>query len=361
MVKLGKQLAAFILMLGALSCGFNAAAEVNFNGKTIEWIVPFKINGGADTWARFNAPFLSKHLPGKPNIVVKNIPGGGSTKAANRYTQKARPDGLSLLGTSVSTHLPFMLGDPRVNYDYRNWQVLMVYPNGGVVYTTAKFGFKDVTEIATLMGKKLIYGSQGTTSFDLVLLLGFELLGLDVTPIFGIRGREAGRLAFERGDTNIDFQTSSAYLKNILPMVEAGVAIPLFTLGALDKEGHLVRDPQFPDLPTITEVYKNLNGHSPKGMGWDVWTAFNTVGFTAQKLLVVPKSTPTAIVKTYHTAIQAMLDDPDYLAQKGAILGSYTQVTGEAASHLYKLSTQVPKKQKEWMLNWLRSKYKLNI
>ncbi|MBL4629809.1 MAG: hypothetical protein JKY14_01125 [Paraglaciecola sp.] len=56
-----------------------------------------------------------------------------------------------------------------------------------------------------------------------------------------------------------------------------------------------------------------------------------------------------------------MLDDPEYIAQKDAILGSYTQVTGEAASHLYKLSTQVPKKRKEWMLNWLRSKYKLNI
>jgi tripartite-type tricarboxylate transporter receptor subunit TctC len=361
MYKLSKQIICLILPLVVIYSPFGAASDVDFSDKTIEWIVPFRTNGGSDTWARFTAPFLSKHLPGNPTIIVKNVPGGGSTKAANRYSQKTNPDGLSLFGTSVSTHIPFLLGDSRVKYDYGNWRVLLVYPNGGVVYTSSKFGIKDVSDIARLRGKKLLYGSQGTTSFDLVLLLGFELLGLDVTPIFGIRGREAGRLAFERGNTNIDFQTSSAYIKNILPMVEAGSAIPLFTLGALDQDGRMVRDPQFPDLPTIKEVYQSLNGHPPKGISWDSWTTFNTVGSAAQKLLVVPLSTPDKIVKTYHKAIEAMFQDPEYQAQKDAVLGSYKQVTGEAATRLYNLSTKIPDKRKEWMREWLRNKYKLNI
>lgn len=361
MCKLSKQIICLIVPLAIIFSGFAAESEVDFSGKTIDWIVPFRTNGGADTWARFTAPLLSKHLPGKPTIIVKNIPGGGSTKAANRYSQKANSDGLSLLGTSVSTHIPFLLGDPRVRYDYKKWRVLLVYPNGGVVYTSSEFGIKDVSDIARLKGQKLLYGSQGTTSFDLVLLLGFELLGLDVTPIFGIRGREAGRLAFERGNTNIDFQTSSAYIKNILPMVEAGSAIPLFTLGALDQDGKMIRDPQFPDLPTIKEVYQSLHDRPPTGIGWDTWTAFNTMGSAAQKLLVVPLSTPDKIVKTYHKAIEAMFQDPEYLAQKDAVLGSYKQVTGDAATRLYKLSTQIADKRKEWMQQWLRNKYKLNI
>lgn len=360
MHSLYKKTLALILQV-ILPLNAVAATDVNFSGKTIEWIVPFKVNGGADTWARFNAPFLAKHLPGNPTIIVKNIPGGGSTKAANRYTQKATSDGMSLFGTSASTQFPFVLADPRVRYDYKNWRVLMVYPNGGVVYTTTKFGIKDASQITQLKDVTLLYGSQGTTSFDLVPLLGFELLGLNITPIFGIRGRDAGRLAFERGNANIDFQTSSAYIKNILPMVEAGTAVPLFTLGALNQNGKMIRDPQFPDLPTIKEVYKNIYGKAPKGIGWDVWTAFNTVGFAAQKLLVVPVSTPEIIIQTYHTAIQSMFNDPEYIAQKDAVLGSYTQVTGQAATKLYEQSTQIPKEQREWVLNWLRNKYKLNI
>lgn len=47
-----------------IAVGTPAAAEVSFEGKTIEWIIPFSPGGGSDTWARFNAPLLSKYLPG---------------------------------------------------------------------------------------------------------------------------------------------------------------------------------------------------------------------------------------------------------------------------------------------------------
>jgi tripartite-type tricarboxylate transporter receptor subunit TctC len=53
------------------------AQNASFAGKTIEWVIPFGVGGGSDVWARFNAPFLTKYLPGNPNVVVKNVPGGG--------------------------------------------------------------------------------------------------------------------------------------------------------------------------------------------------------------------------------------------------------------------------------------------
>ena len=65
-----------------------------------------------------------------------------------------------------------------------------------------------------------------------------------------------GRLAFERGETNIDYQTSSAYLRNVTPMVEAGDAVPLFTWGILDEDGNPARDPTFPDLPIMESRYR---------------------------------------------------------------------------------------------------------
>lgn len=336
-------------------------AETDFSGKTIQWIIPFQQGGGSDTWARFNAPFLSKYLPGQPVVVVRNVPGGGSTKGANRYAATAKPDGLSIFGTSASTQFPYLLEDPRVKYEYEQWRVIMVYPTGGVVYTTPRFGIEDASQIGQLMGRQLVYGSQGTTSLDLVPLLAFKILGLNVKAVFGMRGRGAGRLAFERGEATIDYQTSSAYIRNVMPLVERGEAVPLFTWGALDDAGRLVRDPAFPSLPHVGEVYEDLHGVPPSGVAWETWFAFNSAGFGAQKLLVVPKETPEEIVLTYQAAFDAMRSDPDYLARKDSAIGVYQQVTGQMAEKLYDIATRIPEAPKEWIREWLRDEYDLNI
>jgi tripartite-type tricarboxylate transporter receptor subunit TctC len=144
------------------------AAGVDFSGKTIEWVIPFSVGGGSDVWARFNAPFLSRYLPGRPTIVIKNLPGGGSITGANQFAATAKPDGLTVLGTSGSTQFPYLLGDPRVKYEYKDWNVVLAAPTGGVVYISSKFGIKSVKELDKLRGDKLVYGSQGATSLDLV-------------------------------------------------------------------------------------------------------------------------------------------------------------------------------------------------
>ena len=79
---------ASLLTLSVALASFSASAA-DFAGKTITLMVPFPTGGGVDLWARFNAPLLARHLPGKPSIVVKNSPGGGSTSGANLFTQIA--------------------------------------------------------------------------------------------------------------------------------------------------------------------------------------------------------------------------------------------------------------------------------
>ena len=340
---------------------FPAAPETDFSGKTIEWINPFKEGGGSELWAKFNAPFLSKYLPGNPRVVIKNIPGSGSIRAANAYATNASSDGLAIFGTSASTQFPYLLGDPRVHYDYEQWVVLMVYPTGGVFYTTTELGIDGTKELTKLKEKRLVYASVGATSVDLVSLLGFELLGLEVRTFFGVWGRGAARLAFERKETNLDFQTSASYIQHVMPKVETGEVVPLFTLGVLNREGNLVRDPEFPDLPHFAEVYEILNGKPPQGLAWETWFAFFSAGFGAQKLLVLPKSTPPDVVRTYRNAIRLMQKDPEYLAAKNAKIGAYIQVVGVAAERLYQLATHIPTEQKEWVSHWLREKYNIKV
>lgn len=338
-----------------------AAAEVTFEGKTIEWIIPFSAGGGSDTWARFNAPLLGKYLPGNPTIVVVNEPGGGSTKGTNLFAARAKPDGLTLLGTSGSTQFPYLLGDPRVRYEYADWKIVMASPTGGVAYTSPSTGVTAPSEIAKLKGQKLVYASQGATSLDLVPLLGFKLMGLEVQHVFGFKGRGDGRLAFERGETNIDYQTSSAYIKNVEPLVAAGTAVPLFSWGTLDEDGNPMRDPTFPDLPDFNEAYTTMTGKAPEGPEYDAYFAFFTAGFPAQKMLFLPKDTPQDIVDVYQAAVDAMKADPEYQANKEAVLGAYEQVTGKAADSLFKKGTVISAELRKQVVDMLSADYGVKL
>lgn len=354
-----RQLLAGVTFAGLVLAGLagGQAQAVDFSGKTVEFTIPFSVGGGSDTWARFNAPFLSKHLPGQPTVVVLNVPGGGSITGANQFAERAEPDGLSILGTSGSTQFPYLLGDPRVRYDYADWQVVLATPTGGVVYIDPDLGVQSAADLDKLEGKQLVYGSQGATSLDLVPLLAFDLLGLDTKAVFGMKGRGEGRLAFERGETNIDYQTSSAYLANVTPLVEAGKAVPLFSWGVLDENGKIVRDPSFPDLPSFPEFYQAAKGAPPSGPGWDAWKAFFGAGFAAQKLIVLPKGTDAEIVQAYRDAVRQMKTDPEYQATKESVLGTYEQVTGKEAEVLYELATNVSDEARAWVLDWLEEKY----
>jgi len=351
------------IFAGAVALGLAgpAAAEVDFAGKTVEWIIPFSAGGGSDTWARFNAPLLSKYLPGSPVVVVVNEPGGGSTKGTNLFAARAKPDGLTILGTSGSTQFPYLLGDPRVRYEYKDWKIAMAGPTGGVVYTTPSFGLKQPEDIGMLKDKELVYASQGATSLDLVPLLGFRLMGLNVQHVFGFKGRGDGRLAFERGEVNIDYQTSSAYIKNVKPLVDAGQAVPLFSWGVLNEAGEVMRDPTFPELPSFAEAYQILTGKAPSGPEYDAYFAFFTAGFPAQKMVFLPKDTPDDIVAAYQKAFEDMKADPDYQAGAEAVLGSYEQVTGPLAQALFEKGTTIAPELRKQVTEMLAADYGVKL
>jgi tripartite-type tricarboxylate transporter receptor subunit TctC len=355
-----RAVAATLFATGA-AFALPAQAEVSFAGQTIEWIIPFGTGGGSDTWARFNAPFMQRHLPGNPNVVVVNESGGGSTRGTNLFAARAQPDGLTILGTSGSTQFPYLLGDPRVQYEYQDWEVVMVSPTGGVVYTTPNTGVQSVEDIAMLRDIQLTYASQGATSLDLVPMLGFDLLGFDVNYVFGFGGRGDGRLAFERGETNIDYQTSSAYLSNVVPLVEEGSAVPLFTWGILDEDGNPQRDPTFPDLPILEEVYEMLNGEPPSGPDYEAYQAFNTAGFAAQKMVFLPQGTSPEIVEAYRQAFRDIFADPEYQAAVGDVLGEYGQVTDAAAEALFARGTQIGDDVRARVVNMLESEYNVRL
>src|SRR5262245_12098784 len=84
----------------------NAAAQSGYYaGKTVRIIVGSSAGGGYDTYARAMAPFFAEHLPGKPTVVVQNMPGGGGVTAALHLAAGAPRDGpaSALLNAGVIT------------------------------------------------------------------------------------------------------------------------------------------------------------------------------------------------------------------------------------------------------------------
>ena len=346
--------ASVVLTMSVASVGHAA----DFSGKTVEWIIPFKEGGGSDKWARFYAPLLSETLPGKPSVVVKNVPGAGSTKGANWFAQRAKPNGLTILGTSGSTQFPFLLGDRRVRYDYADWHIVLATATGGVAYLPADLGARwRANPQEVIDNVSFIYGSQGATRLDLVPLLAWEMLGMKVDPVFGIKGRGTGRLMFERGEANIDYQTTSAFLSKVTPLIEDGKAVPIMTWGALNSRGKIVRDPTFPDIPTFKEVYTQIHGRAPSGDAWDAWKAFFVAGFPAQKMVFLPKGTSRDIIRTYSKAFARIIKRPDFAQISKKRLGVYPQSVGRAARKKLTQGTVVEASATSWIKNWLSERY----
>ena len=335
-----------------------ASAEVNLAGKTVEFVIPFSESGGTARWANFMAPFLTEHLPGNPTVVVRYRPGAGSVSGANWFQEQDTADGTLIFGTSGSTQFPYLLGDPRVRYEYNDWRVLLVSGTGGVAYLPPETAaMMDGLDASGLRGQNFIWGVQSATGLDLVPNLAWQMLGLSVESVLGMEGRGDGRLMFERGEANIDYQTSSAYIRSVQPMVDSGMAVPMMAWGALDDDGNIVRDPTFPDIPTFKEVCDATPGCETEGLTWDAWVTFFTAGFPANKMLFLPGAASQEMVDAYTKALQEIFARDDFWEVAAGELGVYPQMTGNAAQAAFRLGTQVKPEAREFVVNWLKESY----
>lgn len=352
-----------LVLVAAVACGAGSAAHAqDFAGETAELTIPFSESGGSSQWANFYAPLLSDALPGAPTMVVRYRPGAGSTEGANWFQgQQDEGDGLTLFGDSGSTKFPYLLGDPRVRYEYKEWKPILASATGGVVYLPPDLGERFDGDMDDLKEEVYLYGSQGATTLDLVPLLAFKMLGLTVDPVFGVDGRGDGRLMFERGEANIDYQTSAAYLANVQPLVDDGLAVPIFTWGALDEEGNIVRDPTFPDLPSFKEVCEATADCPTEGVVWDAYKSFFVAGFANQKTIFLPQSAPQEVVDAYTAALQEIVNAEGFAESAEEVLGVYPQMTGAAAIEATTQATTITPEAKQYVLDWLLEDYGISM
>ena len=324
--------------------------------RRVEIIVPYEAGGGTDLYARFLAPMISSKLPGKPSVVVNNVEGAGAIAGSNQFQERAKPDGCTLIAIAASVTSNFVFRDKRVRYKLDEWIPIISSPAGTIVYVSTKLGVNDSSELAKLKGKQLVMGANNPTGGDMRALLSLDLLGLDVKPIYGINRGDA-RPAFERGEFNINFDSSQAYPLQVQPLVDAKVAVPLFSFGIADAGGNIVRDPVVPQVSTFHEVYKALHGKDPSGPAYDAWLAIFNLNVMASKALALPARTPEAIVTTYHTAMSEVVKDlqrPENKEKADDVVGPYPQSLGDAAGRVLRGAIKFDEQAEAYLREWVK-------
>lgn len=362
-IRLGRLACALLFTAASAAVAAPAMAQaVDFAGKRIEFTVPGREGSGNDVYARVLAPYFEKHLPGKPTIIVRNLPGSGTIAGANKFQQSAKPDGSNVISVTSSTISNYTLKDPRVKYRLKTWIPIILSPQGSVFYVASSTGVKGPQDLPKLKEKALVYGGNSATSADLRITLSLGLLGiLPKTHVWGA-DRGPARMALERGEFNANYDTTPAFLKNAKHLVDEGKAVPMFTLGVVNKKGEFVRDPNFPDLPSFYEAYQTMNdGKKPSGPAFEAWRNLIQIGVMANKFLALPEGTPKDIVETYRTAAKSILADPDFAKHAEAIVGGYDQVIGDDALPIIDEATSFSPAAWDWLDGWLKKNYDVSL
>lgn len=168
-------------------------------------------------------------------------------------------------------------------------------------------------------------------------------------------------MMFERGEANIDYQTSSAYLSGVTPLVEAGTAVPMMSWGSLDADGNIVRDPTFPDVPSFMEICEATDGCETSGEQWEAWKAFFIAGFPAQKMVFLPNGASEEAIATYSMAFDEVKARADFAELSAKLLGKYPQITGDGAAEALDSATNVPDEAKAYVVDWLQERYDVSL
>jgi tripartite-type tricarboxylate transporter receptor subunit TctC len=344
----------------AVPAAATAAQKVDFAGQRIEMIVPFNPGGGSDVYSRALAPFLEKYLPGNPTIAVRNVPGGGSITGSNQFHNRAKPDGTFVLISSSSTVMNFVFQRKKFEFDLGKAQPIVLSPQGSVVYVAPGLGVKSAKDLGKLKGQALTFGGNTPTGAELRVTTAFDLLGLNVKYVWGIE-RGPARLAFERGEFTINYDTTPGYTKNASQLVKAGKAVPIFALGILNEKGELVRDPNFKDMPNFAEAYEMMHGKKPSGIAYEAWKAVLKMGVMANKAILLPAGTPGPIADAWREAIRKTLSDPEFDRTAGKIIEGYPQFVGESARPILKDATTLSPEVSEWLKTFLKTKHDVTL
>src|ERR1700722_19975372 len=119
MFRKRSSLVAPLVAVALLAAPMVARADDFYQGKTVIIFVGFTPGGGYDAYARLLAQFLGRHIPGKPSVVVQNLPGAGSLTAVRSLDVTQPKDGTVMAIFNAGLITQSIVQPELVDLDFR--------------------------------------------------------------------------------------------------------------------------------------------------------------------------------------------------------------------------------------------------
>lgn len=290
------------------------AAAQEFSAKTVNIVVGFAAGGGYDAYARLLARHLGRHLPGAPQVIVQNMPGGGSLNLAN-YTVNAAPaDGTHIALINSAAALEPVLGNKEARFETRQikWVGNMNRDGVGCASWSAS-GITTWDDVAKKGARFGGVGAAGTSSQHAYFLK--KVLGAPISVITGYRGSNEVNLALQRGEADVTCGLFVSSMRGPYRQdYEAGHLRMIIQFGKADE----------PYFKGATNIYSLMSSEEDRLLAEFVFGQAEI-----SRPLAVAPATPASILATLRQAFDSAVKDPQTQAEAEKLKLDLAAVSGE--------------------------------
>jgi len=287
-------------LVALLAASGTAWGETTFEGKRVTLIISAAPGGGSDGTARVVGRYLSRHLPGTPNIIFQNSPGAGGISALNSFVLRSERDGLTFyLGAGNQVNPVTLRRTDVVKYDPSKLKLIGAFANNSSYLIIRKDAVERLTSKG---GEPVMVGElDGTRSSAQMAVWGAEAFNWNVKWILGYSGTPAMIQAIDRGE--VDMIANNSRFDALI----SGGKVDLFAQTGLLSDGKVLPSSSFPKVPIFArQVESRLEGLALRAFG--SWQRQAQIG----KWFSLPPGTPEPYVTAYRQAFSDMLKDPEF-------------------------------------------------
>jgi tripartite-type tricarboxylate transporter receptor subunit TctC len=288
----------------ALALPAHADAVADFyKDRTVNLIAGYSPGGGFDIYARIMANHLGRHIPGQPRIVVQNMPGAGSARAASHIYNAAAKDGSVISLTRAPVIAPLLGATSGTGFDATKFTWLG--SGASELAVCGIVGNPKINTMADAAQNEFALGGLGPGSDeDMYAKILRKLFGLKIKLVTGYPGGAEMMLAIERGELDGRCGWAFSSIKILKPEWITQKKIRFLNVLALE------RSPELPDTPTILEF--------AKGDRHTQILKFVLNSSTLGRPFVAPPGIPNDRADALRKAFEATMTDPAYLAEMKA-------------------------------------------
>jgi len=316
------------LLLIVLQSSQAPAQAPFYQKKTIQVVIGSAPGGLYDRWGRLFVQHMGKYIPGNPNLVAQNMPGGGSMVATNYLYGLAKPDGLTIGMFQTFMYLQQLVGVPEVKYDVRKFNWLGSQEKGQMMlYIRADSPYKSMDGILKAKEPPKCGGSGASDQTALLTRLLEETIGAKFIRVLGYPGGSEVDLAMERGEVVCRATRITVHFSRE----------PFVTWDKKGFDRHLVqagkkRVPRLTDVPTIYEL---MDRYKTPDASRRLAAVVLAAGALGRPMLGTP-GIPADRVKILRDAFNATMKDPEFLADLDKRQFDLDPVTGEELEKIAK-------------------------